>query len=90
MSRALVASSSQLLALPTFARRIPPPTPTFYEAGTADTSLWLPDLAIPTNVRILQRQPPIRDLDLPMFPAGPSDPNQDRKPKGKAKVKGPI
>lgn len=85
MPRALVASSSQLLTLPTPARRIHPPTSTFHEAGTADTSLRLPDLASPANLRTSQRLPPIRDLHLSTLPAGPSDPIQIAI-KGKAKV----
>lgn len=67
--RTLVTGSSSLLALHTFARRIPPPTAWTHEARRADQSLLLPDLASPANVRISQRQPSIRDLGLPALPA---------------------
>jgi len=90
MSRVLVASSSQLFALLVFARRIPPPTPTFHEAGTVDTSLRLPDLASPSDVRTLQRQPPIRDLNMLTFPAVHGKPKKNGEPGRKVKVKGTV
>jgi len=72
MPRASIASSSQLLAVLTPARRIPHST--FHEAGTADSSLRLPDLASPASMRTSQRLPSIRDLDLPTLPALSSQP----------------
>ncbi len=72
MPRASIASSSQFLAVLSPARRIPHST--FHEAGTADLSLRLPELASPASMRTSQRLPSIRDLDLPTLPALSSQP----------------
>jgi len=69
MLRAPVAGSSELLALPTPARRLPHPTSTFHEADTADPNLRLSEILSPAEVRTPQRLPPIRDLLLSTLPA---------------------
>lgn len=74
MPRTTVASPSQLPPVLTPARLTPPPIPTSDETSKVGSRLQLPDLASPANLRTSQRLPPIRDLNLPTFPALSSQP----------------